>query len=130
MTTSVETLKMALNEANPNKLADALAQVKLGTILDPVQPGEVTFATVQDHVDLDPPALMVQSCRVTDTSGGTGATGIRAIGDSACTPSATLAKLSGSGALITFEGTVKKVIVTYLARPTKALSEEFAESSS
>lgn len=131
-TTAVETLKVALDDANPNKIADALHQVALGSILDPVQPGEVTLAVVADTITLDPPALVVLTCRVTDVTAGTGALGSRIMVDAAGTATAPtaptnpgIAVLAADGSTIKFEGTVKKYIVTYLARSATDLGADF-----
>jgi hypothetical protein len=130
--TAVATVKSVLNEANPNKLADALQKVQLGSVLDIVDTGEVTLGTVAATVTLNPPALAVLSCDVTDVSGGTGALGARVIAvTAAAAPHAAgapgLANINAAGTVITFEGTVKKYRVTYLPRPAVALSAAFGE---
>ncbi len=109
---AAETLKSALNRANPNTLADVLAKIDLGTMLDPKT---VTVAqTAATTIVLDPPALAVFGARVT---AGAAASGPRMITDAGGSASATVATLSADGATLTFEGNVTGAVVSYMPRP-------------
>jgi len=107
-----ETLKSALNRANPNTLADVLAKIDLGTML---APNTVTVAqSAATTITLDPPALFVAGVRVT---GGAAAAGVRTVTDAGGSASATVCTLSADGATLTFEANVTGAVVTYMARP-------------
>ena len=109
---AAETLKSALNRANPNTLADVLAKIDLGTMLDPKT---VTVAqTAATTIVLNPPALAVFGARVT---AGAAAAGPRLITDAAGSASATVCTLSADGATLTFEGNVTGAVVSYMPRP-------------
>lgn len=111
-----ETLKSALNRANPNTLADALAKVDLGTMLEPKK---VTVSqTSASTVTLNPPALAVFSVRVT---GGAAAAGVRMVTDAGGSASATICTLSDDGATLTFEAGVTGAVVAYMPRSAVAL---------
>jgi len=111
-----ETLKSALNRANPNTLADALAKVDLGTILDPKK---VTVSqTSATTITLDPPALAVFGVRVT---GGAAAAGVRMITDAGGSASSTICTISDDGATLTFEAGVTGAVVSYMPRSAVAL---------
>jgi hypothetical protein len=111
-----ETLKSALNRANPNTLADVLAKIDLGTMLEPKT---VTVAqSSASTIPLDPPALAVFAARVT---GGAAAAGARMVSDAGATASATVATLSADGATLTFEAGVTGAVVSYMPRPAVAL---------
>ena len=112
-----ETLKSSLNRANPNTLADVLAKIDLGTMLDPKT---VTVAqTAATTITLNPPALAVFGARVT---AGAAAAGPRLVTDHAGSPSATVCTLSADGATLTFEGNVTGAIVSYMPRPAVDMS--------
>ena len=99
--TANQTLAGALDEANPNKVADALRKVKLGTLLSPLKKTIVQADAVT--VTLSPPALVINSVR---TTAGSGLAGIYQVGDTDTTEvnSATLGRcsLSDDGATLTF----------------------------
>lgn len=120
--TLTPTLGLALEQANPNSIADALRLVNLSKM---VEPQKLEFSVVVPvlTVPLDPPALLVQSVRV--TLEGTAALGRRVVSDSGDTASATVCLLSDDGASLTFEGTVKDVTVVYMARSEASLSSQF-----
>lgn len=121
--TSAPTLGLALEQANLNTLADALRLVNLSKM---VEPQKLTVAqTAALTVPLDPPALLVQSVRVT---AGAAAAGLRQIGDAAATASATVCKLSDDGSTLTFEANVEGAIVVYMARSEAALDSLFPAS--
>ena len=64
-------------------------------------------------ITLSPPALMVQSVRVT---AGLSA-GVRSVGDSGATPSVTVCALSDDGATLTFDGaTLTGAVIVYVPR--------------
>lgn len=109
---ATETLKSALNRANPNTLADVLAKIDLGSMLAPKT--ETVAQTSATTIPLDPPALAVFSVRVT---GGAAAAGVRTVTDAGGSASATVAVLSADGATLTFEAGVTGAVVSYMARP-------------
>lgn len=118
-----ETLKSALNRANPNTLADVLALIDLGTILDPKV---VTVAqSAATTITLDPPALSPGVCQARVT-GGAAAAGVRHVSDAGATPSATVCKLSADGKTLTFEANVTGAVVSYVPRPAVDLSTPWA----
>jgi len=114
---AAETLKSALNRANPNTLADVLAKIDLGTMLEP------KTATVAQSsastITLDPPALAVFGVRVT---GGAAAAGPRIVTDAGGTASATVCTVSADGATLTFEAGVTGAVVSYMPRPAVDLA--------
>lgn len=112
-----ETLKSALNRANPNTLADVLAQIDLGTMLEPktITVSQSSASTIT----LSPAALGVFSVRVT---GGAAAAGVRTVTDAGGTASATVCKLSADGTTLTFEAGVTGAVVSYMPRPAVDLS--------
>jgi predicted naringenin-chalcone synthase len=123
-----ETLKSALDEANLNKLADALGQIDLGSILTPVEhdTGVITGATSITLPGLG--ALLVQSVRVVS---GTETAGEKVVSDSGSTPGdintsgVFSCKLNAAGTAITFSANVTRVVVRYIPNPAKALTDAF-----
>lgn len=114
---AAETLKSALNRANPNTLADVLAKIDLGTMLEPKT---VTVAqAAAPTVTLNPPALAVFGARVT---AGAAAAGARIVSDAGDAASATVCTLSADGATLTFEANVTGVVVSYMPRPAVDLA--------
>lgn len=144
-TTKIETLQRALNDANPNEVADCLKRVKLGNMLNTVKvtatglvsaaSQDITTAAVKaasvivglalDSGENLPASNVVQSVRVT---AGAAAAGLRQIGDSGATASATVAKISDDGKTLTFEAGVTAFVLTYMPRSAEALSNSFAPS--
>ena len=142
-----QTLARILDRANPNQIADALALVKLATMLDPVK---ITLAglTASAAIDLTaikkgdaeltinqglknladksplPPILIGSTLRVTAV--GTAALGARMVSDAGATPSATLATLSDDGKTLTFEGTITGLILEYIPRSNTDFGTLFA----
>lgn len=114
-----ETLKSALNRANPNTLADVLAKIDLGTILSPtVKTVSQSSATT---ITLDPPALCpaVVSARVT---GGASAANVYLCTDAGGSPvDGAICKLSADGATLTFALGVTGAVVSYVPRPAVSL---------
>lgn len=119
-TTSNETVKSALDKGDPNKLGDLVATMKLGTMLTPIST-TVTQAAAAT-ITLSPPARAIRSVRVT---AGAAAAGIRAIGDVASTPSATLVRMSLDGATLTFEANVTGAIVVYEPASNVSMASDF-----
>ena len=122
------TIADALDQANPNLLADALMKVALGTLLTPkVAAITQTSATT---VKLNPPALCpaVVSARVT---AGTALAGVYRCTDAGGTAvdSATLGvcKLSADGTTLTFAAALTGVTVSYIPRSATDLTANFAE---
>jgi hypothetical protein len=132
--TEVQTLKAVLDDANPNKIADALQKVKLGSILDKVDTGDQTItAAASFTLPNSGKALIVESCEV-GASGTAASVGFYAVvptGATEATPAAAgkgggVATISADGTTITFPNTVTQVRVVYLAAPAEDLGEEFA----
>lgn len=129
--TSKETVQSVLNEANPNKIADALAKAALGTLLAPVEydTGVITGATSITIPNMG--ALLVQSVIV--VSGTESATPHIPV-DSSATPGqigATgvyTAKVSADGKTITFAANVTRVRVRYIPNSATALTDAFVRS--
>jgi hypothetical protein len=139
-TTAVpETLADVLTKADPDKLADALRKVDLGALLAPTKK-TITLGTVNAAVPLSPPALCINTLRVSDVTGGTAAVGTRVVVDSGgvalvAAPGATgnanvpgVASLSDDGATLTFEGTVKAIVVSYIPRSAADVTGLFKRS--
>lgn len=114
---AAETLKSALNRANPNTLADVLAKIDLGTMLQPKT--ETVSQSAATTISLNPPALAVFGVRVT---GGAAAAGVRTVTDAGGSASATVCKLSADGATLTFEANVTGAVVSYMPRPAVDLA--------
>ena len=129
--TAAPTLGLALEQANPNTLADALRKVNLSKMLEPQKLVLSALATPLAAVTLDPPALVVQSARIlTSATGATATVGLKLVGDSAFTPTSSACKLSDDGKTLTFDGTVSDAIVVYMARSEASLSDAFPTSPS
>jgi len=133
--TAVQTLKSVLDRADPNQIADALRQVKLGTILTPVSldTGDLTGVEV-NHIHLDPPALLVRSVRVVHTlTTDEPDIGEYLASDENATMSAAstangpgVCKMDADGSKITFHNTVvRQAIIEYIPRPAVALTDVF-----
>ena len=119
---TAETLKSALNRANPNTLADVLAKIDLGSILSPVSK-EIT-QTAATTVTLDPPALSPATTTVRVTAGvSLGAYMVVDADGVAVNVGAEIGvcKLSADGTTLTFASNVEGAKVTYLAAPAVAL---------
>ncbi len=128
MTTTVnKTLAGILDEADPNKISDALRKVKLGQLLTPVKQTISQGAAVT--VPLDPPALSVHMVRVT---AGTALSGVYQVADTDATEvdSATLglATLSDDGATLTFAAAVTDLIVQYIPRSDADMTGDFQQT--
>ena len=108
-TTKHESLKDALDQANPNQVADALQKTKLGTMLTPLKKtfSALSASLTHDLTDVAHgsglAALSIVTLRVT---AGAAAAGARFVTDAGGTASATVALLSDDGKTLTFEGTV------------------------
>lgn len=135
-----ESVQRALDDANPNEVADALQKVNLGTILTPLKRTFTGLAagTTHDITALDATgetvgtanpnrlaALTVTTLRVT---AGAAAAADRQVSDVDGTPSTSVATLSDDGATIVFEANVTAFIVTYIPRAAVDMADDFAES--
>lgn len=126
--TKTESLKDALDQANPNRVADALAKAKLGTILTPLKKTYTGLASAAAHDLTDaahgsgPAALSVATLRVT---AGAAAAGARYMTDAGGTASSTVALLSDDGKTITFEGTVTAFVIEYIPRSNTDMTSNF-----
>lgn len=128
MTTTVnKTLAGILDEADPNKISDALRKVKLGQLLSPVKQ-TISQADVVT-VPLSPPALVIHSVRVT---GGTALAGVYQVTDTDGTEvnSATLGvcTLSDDGALLTFAAALTDLVVIYIPRSDADMTADFQQT--
>jgi hypothetical protein len=122
--TANQTLAGALDEANPNKIADALQKVKLGSLLTPTT--ETISQASSVNVALGSPALLVSGVRVT---GGTALAGVYKVTDSGGTEvdSATLgvATISDDGTTLTFAAAVTDCVVQYIPRSNVDVTSDF-----
>jgi hypothetical protein len=137
---ATETVKTVLDQANPNKLADALAKMDLGTMLTPKKV-TLTGLTGTTHNMTDaahgsnPAILAVVALRVTAASTGT-AVGTYGVTDAAgtvvspATSSAMgIAKLSDDGTTLTFAtADVTAFVIEYIPRPAVDMNGAFARS--
>jgi len=128
--TQKETLKVALDQASPGKLADALAKARLGTMLTPVEwdSGVITSSAIVTLPGMG--ALYVQSVRVV---AGAESNTPHVVCDSSETPGAIVTGLysvavSVDGKTLTFSTTVDQVIVRYIPNSATALTDSFARS--
>jgi hypothetical protein len=146
-TTRVDTTEQILKKADPNEINDAFHKMDLGTMLTPRKHTFTALASAaaQDITTLAalaadvatpalpsnvlnlPPILSVIALRVT---AGAAAAGVRTIGDSGATASATVAKLSDDGKTLTFEAAVTAFVLEYIARPNTDMTAKFAPSGS
>ncbi len=135
-----ETVQRALDDANPNEVADALQKVNLGTVLTPLQrtfTGLVSQAT-QDLTAIDatgeaaggdnPQRLAALSISTLRVTAGTAAAADRQVSDSGGTPSASVATLSDDGTTLTFEAALTAFVITYIPRAAVDMTEDFADS--
>jgi hypothetical protein len=129
--TEVETIKKALNQADPNKVADAIRKIAMGDMLDVVEetiavsPAAATL-NLEALSSVERGALVVQSVEVL---AGAAAAGVRIIGPSTATPSATVVRLSTDGKTLTFEANVTSVRVRFVPAPAESLDSAFASTT-
>ena len=141
-TTFTPTLQSTMNDANTNEVSDALRQMKIGTMLSPVK---VTVTGLASATAIDittaavfaastvtglgtqaialPPILDITALRVT---AGAAAAGLRQIGDSGATASATVAKISDDGKTLTFEAGVTGFVLLYSPRSATDLQSTYS----
>jgi hypothetical protein len=131
-----DTVQNALDRAEPAKLADLVRELKLGSMLSPLNVTVTALGTPAAAIDLTdpatfaaatvnlgspaytktlPPALMVVALRVV-SGAGAAATGVREISDSGDTPTTAIATLSDDGKTLTFEDTVGDFVIVYVPR--------------
>jgi hypothetical protein len=126
-----ETLKIALDNADLNKLASVLAQMDLGTMLTPLKLTKTgltsasSFDLTSVAVGSNPAALVIGTLRVT---AGAAAAGVRIIGDAGVTPSATVATISDDGKTVAFEAGVTAFVIEYIPRPAVDMNLPYARS--
>lgn len=145
--TKPRTLQVVLDEANPNEIADGLAQLDLGTIFTVLKRTftGLTAAAAFDLTLIDGtgetvgvanvnrrPANLVRSLRVT-ASGTAASVGSYVTTDAAGTPTspatstvAGLATISDDGKTITFPTTVTAFVVEYMPLTVSAASMALA----
>lgn len=147
--TFVETLQKELDDANPTTLADALRQVRLGTLLTPLKRvfTGLTAAAAFDLTAIDGtgevvgagnpnrlPALITHTLRVT-ASGTAASLGTYIAGDAGATPiippggasaAVGVATISDDGKTLTFPNTITGFVVEYIPRAAVAMSSAFA----
>lgn len=123
-TTETTTIQKVLNEADPNRLSDALRKAKVGDALQGFQKTltgltsqvshDLTAIDDPDDVSIKLPAvLVVTGLRVT---AGAAAAGARFISDAGSTPSTTVAALSVDGKTISFEAAVTAFVIYYVPK--------------
>jgi hypothetical protein len=151
-TTTTRSVKVVLDEANPNETDDALRKLQLGTVFSPLKRTftGLTAAAAFDLTLIDGsgetagvanpnrlPANLVRSLRCT-ASGTANSVGSYVISDAAGTatsPTAStvagIALLSDDGKTVTFPTTVTAFIISYMPRTlsTAQLAADFAPST-
>ena len=133
--TEVQTLKAVLDDANPNKVSDALQKVKLGTMFDLVDTGDITqgAATTMTLPNGDS-ALIVQCVELVTNVGNAG---IYQVGPHDTTPidasgagkADGMVALSADGTTLTASANVTVWRAIYIRRPgnkSTTLSANFA----
>jgi len=154
-TTSVKTLRLSMNRASPNEVADILRRIKFGNMLEPIK---VTFASLTAAAAIDittaaskagativggltlatsellPAIGQVVGLRVS-ASGTAGSLGAYIVSDSGATPivppggagaAVGIATLSDDGKTLTFPNTVTGFVLTYLPRAAVDMDSDFA----
>jgi len=125
------TLAKALNQADPNLIADALAKLDLGVMFTPVEHDTGTITGATSVVLPGNGALAVQSVRVVT---GTEDASPHIVVDSAATPGQIgtsgiyTVKLSTDGKTLTFAANVTRIIVRYIPNPATALTADFVSA--
>ena len=131
-TTEVQTLKAVLDDANPQLIAAALQQVKLGTMFTPVDTGDVTQTAGAAMVLPDGgKALVVQWVELVTNTGNAG---FATVGPSDATPvdpsgagaADGMVALSQDGTTLTAASNVTVFRVLYVPRPYTDLTDTFA----
>jgi len=140
-TTKTETIQSALDDANPNKVADALQRVALGTLVTPLKRvfTGLTSLAAQDLTAIDgtgettgptnPKRLALLAGGTLRVTAGAAAAGARFLTDTGGTPSATVATISDDGKTVTFEAAVTAFVIEYIPRPHTVMSTKFAPTS-
>lgn len=125
-TTKADTLKDELNLADPNKLADAVAQLALGDMVavqkDAITQSSASTVVLTSVTALKRAARMIQSVRVT---AGAAAAGPRQITDAGGTASTTVCLLSDDGATLTFEAGVTAATIVWIPRSKTSPTADF-----
>jgi len=128
--TEVQTLKVVLDDANPQKIADALQQIKLGSILDVVTQtyaGSAVNALTLD--DANPLAIL----SVSVTAAAVGRSGAYVEHDTATAPTSDnlvgTFTINAARTVITFPAGTDATAITvrYLKNVAKSLSDAFAQ---
>lgn len=127
--TEQQTVAGALNQANPNELADLLRAIQLGTVLT-VTEYDTGTVTAASSITLPSAAMLVQSCRVVTASAGTtvgsygmtDASGTASVPPGGASAGMGVAKLSADGLTITFPANVTRVIVRYIPLPAVSMT--------
>lgn len=126
------TIASELDRADPNRIADLLRLVRLGTMLQ-VREWDSGTITAAAAVRIPFGALLVQSARVV-TSGTAASVGVYQAADSGATPllppggantAVGIAKLSADNSTITFPNTVTRVVIRYVCGPAADLTAPF-----
>lgn len=142
MTTDInQTYRELLDKADPNVLANIFADMKMGLVCSPIKATftglasaaaqNVTTAAAKAAAtlvgvelktgELLPPIGVPVAVRVT---AGAAAAGLRQVGDSGATPSATVATLSDDGKTLTFEAGVTGFVLYYMPRSSVAMTAD------
>ena len=126
--TANATLKDVLDEANPNQLADAMQQMKLGTMMTVLEESiTISSGTVIDLTAdsvAGKAALMVLGV---DVTAGT-ATGVRMPAPSTSTPTTTAVAVAADGTTLTFEAAITVATVRWLPVPDTAMTADFPKT--
>lgn len=141
-TTQKDTVQSALDRADPNQVADALQQIKLGTVLTPLKRSFTGLASsaTQDLTAIDATGETVgadnpnrlAALAVVALSDATGA---MLVADSGATPMAIgahnngVATLSDDGKTITFPSAQTAFEIVYVPRASVDMASDFAPSS-
>lgn len=135
-TTAKETLLKVLNDADPNKIADALAQADIGTMFTPTQFDTGTITASATVTLPGQGALLIQSARVV-TSGTATSVGSYLISDAAAvmiippggaSVAVGVGRLSADGKTVTFPNTITRATIVYIPKPAADLAGDFKRS--
>lgn len=145
--TSTDTVKKALDDAEPGDLPDALRLVRFGTMVAPLKrtftglaSGAVQNLTLIDGSAETPtgvgnpnrlPALSVTALRVTSGSATNGARVVTDAGGTAAAPGAAgpgIALLADDGTTVTFEANTTGFVIEYIPRSFTDVTTKFTRT--
>lgn len=135
--TSVDTLKKALNDAEPGDLPDAMRKVEFGTMITPTKIAFTNMASGMAHDITDAShgsrraILSVTTLRVTAGAAGANARIVTDASGSASAGSASspgIALLSDDGKTLTFEANVTGFVLTYIPQSATDVTAKFTRA--